>query len=137
MKFTFDGKIYVSTTITKDIQPRSSASTASAYASAYASASASNDHYDASLLNTNTVAVASAATAPSKTSRKSNDNVYVQTNSSSRVLVTVRDTGNGVNNQIKDQMFEKFASKSQQGTGLGLYLSKKIIESHGGNIWYE
>jgi signal transduction histidine kinase len=53
------------------------------------------------------------------------------------VLVTVSDTGSGISSQIKDQLFEKFATKSRQGTGLGLYLSKKIIESHGGNIWYE
>ncbi len=53
------------------------------------------------------------------------------------MVVTVHDTGVGINTQIKDQLFEKFATKSRQGTGLGLYLSKKIIEAHGGNIWYE
>jgi signal transduction histidine kinase len=53
------------------------------------------------------------------------------------VLVTVSDTGTGINPQIKDQLFEKFSTRSRQGTGLGLYLSKKIIESHGGAIWYE
>ncbi len=100
------------------------------------------------MLNNNTVAVASAATAASKTSRNSktnandnnngNGNAYGQTdNSGVRVLVSVRDTGIGINSQIKDQLFEKFATKSRQGTGLGLYLSKKIIESHGGNIWHE
>ncbi len=146
MKFTFDGKIYVSTTITKDEQHPQSAPPSPASASA--SDSASNDHYDASLLNNNTVAVASAATAASKTSRNSktnandnnngNGNAYGQTdNSGVRVLVSVRDTGIGINSQIKDQLFEKFATKSRQGTGLGLYLSKKIIESHCGNIWHE
>ena len=49
----------------------------------------------------------------------------------------MRDAGDGISNQIKDQLFEKFVTKSRQGTGLGLYLSKKIIESHGGHIWYE
>ncbi len=53
------------------------------------------------------------------------------------VLVTVRDTGVGIGDQIKNQLFEKFATKSPQGTGLGLYLSKRIVEAHGGHIWYE
>ncbi|MGN6629523.1 MAG: ATP-binding protein, partial [Candidatus Nitrosocosmicus sp.] len=37
----------------------------------------------------------------------------------------------------KDQLFEKFSSRSTQGTGLGLYLSKKIVEAHGGKMWFE
>ena len=53
------------------------------------------------------------------------------------VLVTVQDTGVGINSKIKDQLFEKFVTRSNQGTGLGLYLSKKIVEEHGGRIWFE
>jgi signal transduction histidine kinase len=53
------------------------------------------------------------------------------------VIVSVQDTGIGINPSIKDQLFEKFATKSKQGTGLGLYLSKKIVEAHGGKIWFE
>ena len=54
------------------------------------------------------------------------------------VLVSVRDTGKGVEPTIEDKLFEKFATKSEKGIGLGLYLSRKIIEAHyGGMIWAE
>lgn len=51
--------------------------------------------------------------------------------------ITVKDTGSGIDPEIKPRLFVKFASKSEQGTGLGLYISKKIIEAHGGRIWGE
>ena len=54
--------------------------------------------------------------------------------------VTVKDTGSGIDSEIMPRLFEKFATKSdqvEQGTGLGLYVSKKIIEAHGGRIWGE
>ncbi|MFY3740744.1 MAG: signal transduction histidine kinase [Candidatus Nitrosomirales archaeon] len=54
--------------------------------------------------------------------------------------VTVKDTGSGIDSEIMPRLFEKFATKSdqvEQGTGLGLYISKKIIEAHGGRIWGE
>jgi signal transduction histidine kinase len=50
-------------------------------------------------------------------------------------LVTVKDSGTGINQEILPRLFEKFASKSSQGTGLGLFISKSIIEAHGGKIW--
>jgi two-component system, OmpR family, sensor histidine kinase VicK len=53
------------------------------------------------------------------------------------VVVTVRDTGIGINPEIIPRLFSKFVTRSQQGTGLGLYISKNIIESHGGRIWAE
>ncbi len=60
-------------------------------------------------------------------------------NSTSQIqLITrIKDTGFGIDDQIKPRLFEKFASKSTNGTGLGLYLSKNIIEAHGGKIWAE
>ena len=51
------------------------------------------------------------------------------------VIVQVLDPGAGIDPDIKGRLFEKFASKSTGGTGLGLYLSKKIIDAHGGRIW--
>lgn len=53
------------------------------------------------------------------------------------VIVTVRDTGIGISPEIMSRLFSKFVTKSQQGTGLGLFISKNIIEAHGGKIWAE
>ena len=66
-----------------------------------------------------------------------NGDSHVDGQKKDAVLVTVQDTGVGINSKIKDQLFEKFVTKSNQGTGLGLYLSKKIVEEHGGRIWFE
>ena len=51
------------------------------------------------------------------------------------IIVQVRDSGRGIDPEIHSRLFSKFASKSEQGTGLGLFISKSIIESHGGRIW--
>ncbi|MGN6347813.1 MAG: ATP-binding protein [Candidatus Nitrosocosmicus sp.] len=50
-------------------------------------------------------------------------------------IVSIRDTGRGINKEIMPKLFTKFASSSENGTGLGLFISKSIIESHGGKIW--
>ena len=53
------------------------------------------------------------------------------------VIVKVRDTGISIDPEILPNLFTKFATKSFEGTGLGLFISKKIIEAHGGKIWAE
>ena len=53
------------------------------------------------------------------------------------ITVSVKDTGSGINPDIISRLFSKFVTASEKGTGLGLYISKKIIESHGGKIWAE
>jgi two-component system, OmpR family, sensor histidine kinase VicK len=52
-------------------------------------------------------------------------------------IVAVKDTGTGIDSDIMPQLFTKFVSKSQTGTGLGLFISKSIVEAHGGRIWAE
>ena len=52
-------------------------------------------------------------------------------------LISVRDTGSSIDHDILPRLFEKFAAKSFQGIGLGLFISKKIIEAQGGKIWAE
>ncbi|HZH38551.1 MAG TPA: HAMP domain-containing sensor histidine kinase, partial [Bacillales bacterium] len=53
------------------------------------------------------------------------------------VVVEIKDTGIGIDHDIFPKLFTKFATKSFQGTGLGLYICKNIIEAHGGQIWAE
>jgi two-component system sensor histidine kinase VicK len=54
-----------------------------------------------------------------------------------QVVVSVTDTGQGIDPEIMPRLFTKFATKSIVGTGLGLYISKRIIEAHGGKMWAE
>ncbi|MDQ3851273.1 MAG: sensor histidine kinase [Thermoproteota archaeon] len=64
--------------------------------------------------------------------------VYVSTdNKDGQVVVSVKDTGPGIDLEIMPRLFTKFTTKSQTGTGLGLFISKSIIEAHGGRIWAE
>jgi two-component system, OmpR family, sensor histidine kinase VicK len=51
--------------------------------------------------------------------------------------IIIRDTGTGIDPQILPRLFSKFATKSHRGTGLGLHISKNIVEAHGGKIWAE
>ncbi len=53
------------------------------------------------------------------------------------VIVSIKDTGTGIDSQILPRLFTKFITGSDKGTGLGLYICKTIIEAHGGKIWGE
>lgn len=51
-----------------------------------------------------------------------------------KAVVTVQDDGPGIDPEIFPVLFSKFATKSSGGTGLGLFICKRIIEAHGGTI---
>ena len=121
MKFTTDGKIVVSTAITGESPTYSSPST-----------------WGKSTPNATIADTGSEGVVGSNYGNGGEDGgSHVDGQKKDAVLVTVQDTGVGINSKIKDQLFEKFVTKSNQGTGLGLYLSKKIVEEHGGRIWFE
>ena len=64
--------------------------------------------------------------------------VYISADSKDgEAIVSVKDSGTGIDPEIVSRLFTKFTSKSQTGTGLGLFISKSIIEAHGGRIWAE
>jgi signal transduction histidine kinase len=61
-----------------------------------------------------------------------------KTNNSSHrknAIITINDTGSGILPDILPKLFTKFATTSNSGTGLGLFISKNIVEAHGGKIW--
>ena len=66
----------------------------------------------------------------SKDIKNSSDN-----NNEQEVVVSVKDSGNGIDPSIFPKLFSKFATNSPKGTGLGLFISKSIIEAHSGRIW--
>ena len=54
---------------------------------------------------------------------------------SDHAKISVRDTGRGIDPEMMPRLFAKFATSSDEGTGLGLFISKSIVEAHGGRIW--
>ena len=60
-------------------------------------------------------------------------------NNKGEIVVSIKDTGTGIDPEIMPRLFSKFATKSVTGSGigLGLYISKRIVEAHGGKIWAE
>jgi len=58
-------------------------------------------------------------------------------NNNKEVVMSVKDKGIGIATEIMPRLFTKFATKSEKGTGLGLFISKSIVEAHGGKIWAE
>jgi signal transduction histidine kinase len=51
------------------------------------------------------------------------------------IVISIKDTGAGIDSEILPRLFTKFATTSTTGTGLGLFISKSIVEAHGGRIW--
>jgi signal transduction histidine kinase len=51
------------------------------------------------------------------------------------LIISVKDRGPGIDPDIMSRLFTKFASKSDVGIGLGLFISRGIVEAHGGKIW--
>jgi two-component system, OmpR family, sensor histidine kinase VicK len=52
-------------------------------------------------------------------------------------VISIKDTGIGIDSEVFPKLFSKFASKSYQGTGLGLFICKSVVEAHDGKIWAE
>ena len=55
--------------------------------------------------------------------------------SKEQIFVGISDTGKGISPQIMPNLFKKFITDSDTGTGLGLYITRNLIEAHGGKIW--
>ena len=51
------------------------------------------------------------------------------------IIVSIQDSGRGIGEDILPRLFTKFATNSETGTGLGLFIAKSIVEAHGGKIW--
>ncbi len=51
------------------------------------------------------------------------------------VIISIKDRGTGIDPDIHDKLFSIFVTKSDTGSGLGLFISKGIVEAHGGRIW--
>ena len=58
-------------------------------------------------------------------------------NDCGEIIVSIKDSGEGIQTYIFTRLFTRFANKSFTGTGLGLYISKNIVEAHGGRMWAE
>lgn len=62
-------------------------------------------------------------------------NIALQKPDASSIVIEIRDSGVGVDEEGLERMFEHFVSSKPQGLGMGLAISRSIVEAHGGKIW--
>jgi two-component system sensor histidine kinase VicK len=72
-----------------------------------------------------------------KKKKKSEDDGDDNNDKEEFIVISVKDSGIGIDPDIKARLFSKFSTKSYHGTGLGLFISKNIVDAHGGRIWAE
>jgi two-component system, OmpR family, sensor histidine kinase VicK len=72
-----------------------------------------------------------------KFTREGTISISTNVRDNDELIVKVKDTGTGLHPDILPRLFTKFATKADAGTGLGLYISKSIVEAHEGRIWAE
>ena len=65
------------------------------------------------------------------------DDDGVSSSNNKVVVISIKDTGSGISPEMFPRLFSKFATESDKGTGLGLFIAKSIVEAHGGKIWAE
>jgi signal transduction histidine kinase len=102
-------------------------------ASKFTKKSSSNNRTDASVDDDDN---GSSSTITVFTAIKSNQ-AYNKGNSigGDDVIISIKDRGTGIDPDIHDKLFSIFVTKSDIGSGLGLFISKGIVEAHGGRIW--
>jgi signal transduction histidine kinase len=61
----------------------------------------------------------------------------VNDKSGDEIVISIRDRGTGIDPKIQGELFSIFVTKSGTGSGLGLFISKGIVEAHGGKVWAE
>jgi signal transduction histidine kinase len=88
-----------------------------------------------------TIAVFTAIKKSNNTYEKNSDNndssSIIISSHDEEVVISIKDRGTGIDPDIQDKLFSKFVTKTDTGSGLGLYISKGIVEAHGGRIWAE
>ncbi len=57
--------------------------------------------------------------------------------SADNYIVAIKDNGLGISDDVKEKLFVPYFTTKSTGTGLGLAMSKQIIENHGGSIWFD
>lgn len=85
----------------------------------------------------NTITVSTTIKKSTDDYERNNDNNSIKGNHDDEVIISIRDRGTGIDSDIQDKLFSKFVTKSDEGSGLGLYISKGIIEAHRGKIYAE
>ena len=73
----------------------------------------------------------------SKFTKSGTIKILVEIFENKKIVFSIIDSGEGIDEKILPKLFTKFTTKSFHGTGLGLYICKNIVEAHGGRIWAE
>jgi signal transduction histidine kinase len=87
--------------------------------------------------NVSTITVFTCRRKSNNVYEKEDNNDGISDHSNDEVIISIKDRGTGIDPTIKDNLFSKFATKSDIGSGLGLYISKSIVEAHDGKMWAE